>query len=594
MSQLKFYIDGKSVTPPREWQDIKVLAAFGTNSNQPEVESDRFTLVKDAATAVIDHVNAGDIFMGIDATLEFEQRNNVTTIFKGIIDTNDNYEEINPTFGSEEKPNQISVKFRAINTITTFRELIDGVTCGYLLDIGVIKDSDFTIINTVIVKRSTFMEVAMAVVMGYFLFKQIRDTIKEIANLVAEIVGHSTGGFIGPIAAVIFTAAKIVIQVFYVIALIKLMIDIIAKLKRLLAPPVVKNKGINFRTFAKKICNHYGFNFISPIPEMDSFHYLPSKPFTNEKNVILDNLPLLVPTKYGTPSSSDFGYLLNEFFELCKRLFDAKIDVVGSDVHLRNVNDPFWYNVSTYVPPIDIKFPTKKYNTQDLRNTRMMSFVTDPNDEWTMENYTGTSFEVKTQPVGTYDVKRVIIKGLDRTDIPMALPTRKNELSAVENFVLIFLKAADTLSKLLVKKTTFAADFVRNKTGILKIGQNDYTVAKIVPLVLGNDGAALTGKMPANHREILSARSLMEKYQHGRSFVSGAKLGQEVIYNGVRLPFTLADFLATLNNGKFVLPDGRMAEFKEIPYQFSSDTVECDIVVKEVYTNNLKELVYEP
>jgi len=325
------YIGGQKVTPPKNWQDIKVLAAFGTNSNQPEIETDRFILVADAAKIVMDRVKNGYIFEGLLATLEYKQRGNTVTIFTGFIDTSDNYEELDPTFGGGvEKPNSVKVKFKGRNTISNFFDQIDGVTSGFLINTGVITASDFTTIPTVIVKRATFTDVATALVMSYILFKQIRDSVKEIATSAANVVAHLTGGLTGSIASVVFAVALVIIQIIYVVVLIALLVQVIAKLIRLLAPPVVQNKGINFRTYAEKICGNYGLTFVSPIEEMDTYHYLPSKPFTNETNIIFDNLPLLVATKIGTPSTSDFGYFLNEYFEICKRLFDAKMDVIGN------------------------------------------------------------------------------------------------------------------------------------------------------------------------------------------------------------------------------------------------------------------------
>ena len=53
---LELYIKGQRVTDPKEWKDITIKAAFGTNTNQPSIESDRLTLSKDAAQKVIDHV----------------------------------------------------------------------------------------------------------------------------------------------------------------------------------------------------------------------------------------------------------------------------------------------------------------------------------------------------------------------------------------------------------------------------------------------------------------------------------------------------------------------------------------------------------
>lgn len=584
--ELNLYIDGQKVTEPIEWQGMKITAAYGDNSNQPSIESDRFTLIKDAAQKVLASVDNGDIFEGLEAMLEYKQGSNQITLFDGFLDTSDNLEILEPTFGATDNPNQLSVKFRGKDTITNFLDQIDGVTYGYMYESGVITDSDFTDINTVIVKRASFMEVAMAIVTIYLLQKQLKDSIKEVATTVSDIIAIFAGGITGGVAAAAYSIAIAIIQIAYTVAMIGIIIGMVKNLISLLIPPTVVNKGIKYRTMLSKVCQHYGYTFVSPISELDTYHYLPTKGHNNEDNILSGVIPLNQGTKIGVPSTGDFGYIIPEMFELCKRMFWAKIDVIGNEVHLRNTNDPFWLQSSTYVPPININFPSKRYNTQELNQTRLTTFITDTNDEWTIENYQGTSYEIKTEPTNINNIKNVVIKGLDRTDLPVALPNCKTKLDNVEEIILNMATVADSLISAFGGSGTLASQINQNRINVLKVSQNDYNVPKCVPLI--------NGHLPPNHRNLLSAKFLVNKYHGGKSFVTGGKLGQKLIYNGVRLPFNLQNFTETLHNGTFVLPDGRTARFREVPYVFSEDIAEVDIEVQEVYTNKLKEIYYEP
>ncbi|PHR23620.1 MAG: hypothetical protein COA36_16955 [Desulfotalea sp.] len=587
VTELSLLINGKKVTEPEQWAELKVSAAFGVNSNQPEIEIERMSLVMDAAQEVINHVAGGNIFEGMDAELRYREGTNEIQIFEGFIDTSDNYEELAPSFGSEEAPNKISVKFRGKNTITNFTDQIEGVTYGFLYETGVIKDSDFTIIKTAIIKKSSFVEVAMAIISIYIVSKQLTDAIKDIPDSVANVVAHTTGGITGGIAATIYAIVIAVLQIAYIIAIMALLIKMVTDLISLLLPPIVNNKGCKYRTLLDKVCTHYGYTFISPIPELDVFHYLPTKPFTDETGIVSGIIPKNVPTQKGIPSNGDFGYLVTEMFEICKRMFYAKVDVIGNEVHLRNVDDPFWLKTATFTPRIDLNFQSKKYNTFDLKQTRLTTFITDTNDEWTVENYTGTAYEIKTLPISTSNIKNVVIKGLDRTEIPLALGSNKIKLSPVESAMFELAKAADKVAKIFNKRSNLANKIEQNRINVLKVSQNDYSVAKCVPLI--------NGSMPVNHRTILSAKALVVKYHGGKSFVTGKKLGQKILYDAVSMPFTLSDFQKTLKNGTFVMPDGRNAKFRTIPeWQFSSDMVIADIEVQQIYTNKLKEITYEP
>jgi hypothetical protein len=271
-------------------------------------------------------------------------------------------------------------------------------------------------------------------------------------------------------------------------------------------------------------------------------------------------------------------------FGLMKKMFNTRIDVIGKELHLRNADDTYWFTQSSFVPHESINFKSKKYNTSELFQTRIMSFLTDVNDEWTSENYTGTSYEIKTE--STSKTANASITGKDDIDILLALPNSKTKLNSLEKLIITLASAADDLAGIIGQKTNHASTIRNNRINVLQISQNDYSVAKIVPLK--------GGQVPSNHRELLSAKYLMTKFYFGKSFVTGDKLGQKIIYENIELSFTLADFQKTLNNGTFTLTDGRAARFRDLEYQFSKDTATATIEVQQIYTNKLKEVTYEP
>jgi hypothetical protein len=212
-----------------------------------------------------------------------------------------------------------------------------------------------------------------------------------------------------------------------------------------------------------------------------------------------------------------------------------------------------------------------------------MSFTTDSNDEWTTENYTGTSYEIKT--VSTLGTVNGSIKGLERIDIPLCLPNNKTKLNSIEKLMIGIARFADQLTKIIGQNSNFASQIERNRINVLKVSQNDYETAKIVPLI--------NNQLPPNHRDLLSAKVLMNKFHYGKSFI-GEALGQKVIYEDIDMPFLLSDLQNTLKSGTFTLSDGRIAEFINIDYNFSRDIAKCSISVQEIYTNKLKEIYYEP
>jgi hypothetical protein len=581
---LSLLINGKPVTEPIEWRDIQIKSAFGTNSNQPSIESDRFTLVRNASSEVFNHIQQGKIFEELTAQMIFDNE----TIFDGFVDTSDELEEIDVAFGQgNEQPNQVSVKFKKNEAIQYFTEKINGVSFFSLYEDGFITDNDFVTVRTIIRKKANFLEIAIMLVSIYLIQKQIQDTIKEINKTIQEIIAIVTGSAIGGFAGAVYTIAIAIIQIAYSIALFALLTKLVLSLIQIIVPPKVNNKGINFRKLLEKACDYFGYTFESNIPDLLVYNYLPSKPFSNSEKLfekILDTfIPRNPPNKNGLPSTSDYGYLINEFFDLCTSMFNARVDVIDNRVLMYNADDEFWFNQSNYQCPINLQLKNKRYNTGDLPQTRMLSFVTDVNDDWTIENFTGTAYEIKTE---TETGNLGTIKGIDRIDFPICLPNSKSKRSPLEEIVYQMAKWCDELTKLIGKKSNFASTFDQAVNNILMVSDNNWTIPKVVPLIGSN--------IPSNHREICSAKYLYENYHFGKSFVTNGALGQKLIYNDIDIPFTIKDLEKTLNTGAFILPDGRKARFKEITYLLGRDTANIDIEVQEIYTTRLKEKYYEP
>ena len=122
---LKLLIGGQPVTEPVEWKDLQVKAAFGTNSNQPSIETDRLTLVLDAAQKVLEHVNGGKIFEELSSDMSFDGFN----LLNGFIDTAEDLELLDVSFGQgNEQPNQLQAKFKKNEAIQYFTEKLQGVS----------------------------------------------------------------------------------------------------------------------------------------------------------------------------------------------------------------------------------------------------------------------------------------------------------------------------------------------------------------------------------------------------------------------------------------------------------------------------------
>jgi hypothetical protein len=350
----------------------------------------------------------------------------------------------------------------------------------------------------------------------------------------------------------------------------------------ILIPTVRKHKAILLKTALKKAAQHLGYTLEAPSPVFNNLHYLPSNPRLDDKNLIsgLINFPKGTPT--GIPNVMDYGYNCSDMFELAKNLIRGKIALINGVIHLRPMNDPFWQQQSTWVLP-DVLIESKKYNLSDLKTTKVLQFKIDPNDEWTIDNYKGTAYEIHTNPITVINPKAVLLKGIDEVDFNVALGNRKDKLNAIEKLLKNVGKSVDSVTGIIGGGTNFEGK-VKSKLGILKQTNNWHTVPKLLPLS--------GGKLAVNHRSLFNAKKLYHDYLDYDSFIDKGFKRQRAIYNDVEIPFGIEDFKLLTINPYFIFKNSP-AKMINFTWVTGKDRATISFWVEEVYTKNLKETFIE-
>lgn len=580
---IRFKLDGKSTVAPEDWQNIELSATFDNDSVQPSIESTDFTFVNEGADAVRDWISKGvsggvGIFEGIPFKIEAYNKDNNIIAFDGFLNLSNDFEDLTPV-------PRVRATLLKDNGLDSLENLLSGITCGYLESIGEITASDYTDINYQIIKKITILEVLIANIILFLLIKELAQAIKDTANAIAVAAADLAGGLSGPVGAAIYSTSYAILQFIYTASLVVAVIDLITKLINLLVPPLRTHKAIKVKTLMEIISTFLGYNFISPIKELDNLYYLPSNNNLEEQDTQTGLFTKINGTDQGIPNSQDYGYNCAELFELVKSLFNAKYVIIGNDLHLRCEGDPFWIKMSTYQMPPAL-LPVKQYNTNELNGDILLNFQTDITDEWTIDNYIGTSYEVKTDAIIVKNKKAKLIKGQNTINFNVALGSRKDELTAIENIMLGLARLADRATKVLGRGTNLAGQ-IKNKIGVLKQSQNNTTLPKL--LYLNSDN-----KLPSDHRDKFSAKVLWNDYHSYKSFVDNNYIGQKIVYKDVRIPFGLDDFIKLTNNSYFRTFEGEQAKATAIRWSVSQDFALIDFYIRTPYTKNLKETKIEP
>lgn len=582
-SNTRAMLNGKPANLYVDWQEVGIRAIF-EDEVQPSLDIDTVTFVNEEAKAIRDWVLGGldgstpGIFEGMPYAEEVYNINEQKIIFEGILDLADEFKDFTP----EPK---VECKLKKLNGQDNLKTKLESITFGYLESLGKVTDTDYTTVKYQVIKKTTFIEILVANITLFLLIKELQEAIKEAAKAIADVAAHAAGGITGGVAAAIFAVVVAAIRLAYLAIIVVSIIDLVRTLVNTILPPLRDAKTIKFDRALEIVSDHLGYSFVSPITEFNNLYYLPS----NLNLDVLDGktgiFKKIKGTEKGIPNSTDYGYFASEMFELAQTSFNADKAVISGELHLRAKNDPWWVKTSTWVAPSHIP-PTVQYNTDELIANRLLTFQTDITDEWTIDNFQGTNYEVQTDAITTNDERAKTLKGQRTDNINVALGNVKEELTALEKIIFNLAKVADSVTKVL-GKTTNLAKKVAQKKNTLKISQNDYNKPKLIWL-------DSSGKVPSNHRQLWSAGALWEKYGSWDSFVDNNFNGQKYIYNNVTVPFGFVDFCQLIENSYFTTHNGETAKATELFWKRGEDTAELSYYVRKPYTKNLEEIKIEP
>lgn len=560
----------------RDWEGLQILATFDNDNSQANITTSELTFVGPIGEAIINYVNQGaagvgnGIFEGPDFSISLSSPQ--FQAFKGILDLSNDI-TINRDI------NEVKCKIMQIDGLNTFANISEAITYGLLDSKNIYSESDYTKIAYIKRTEFDFISTAIMIIAIFQVKRELNEISKRIGEQAAEVISMLATGLTGPLAASLWTVAKLLGNVLYFSLMLITLINMIQSLIDTLISVRKFHKGINMRTLITKACAFAGYTFSSSIPELDELYYLPIK--TKAGKIVLKSTD-----PNGLPVSGGPMYTLGQTIGLVKDLFLAKVKIVDTTVHVESLkNESFWRKNSTYVLK-DVKVNEEKYNTDEMRATKLLSFTTDTNDNFTLENYKGTVYEVKTEPSTFSDYRKVLLKGVDELSFPVALPTRKETLSSVET---IFLTLSSLADRLIVKfggKAVFA-NIVDKRKGFLMMSSDLVNTPKLMRLnnqnLLGSD-----------YRTNWSAKYLYDNYHFYNSFVLNNYSNQYSLFRKIKMDASFQDFLDVISNNRATSVNGEDVEIESLLYNFGGGFWEADYKIKKIYTRNLKETYTEP
>lgn len=580
----RWILDGQTINAPKEWQTAEALATFDNESVQASISIDKFTFVNAEATRLLQHIQNGmtggvGIMEGIPFTVELHNQTNLKTIFNGMIGLSDGV-EIN------EFSNQVITKLKLRDELFSLEEKVQSLSFGYLESLGMFSNSSYTEIKYVVEKKNNVIEIIVSAIALYMMTKELIEVIYKLIEQVGHFVSLVAAVPGGALGATVWAFVAIILNILYAALILLAILKLGSTLIDQLIPIKRTAKALKFRTAFQQICIHLGYTFQSNISDLDSVHYLPSN-FSFDSTTQLGIIDNFVGNKKGIPSSSDYGYNCAEFFELAKKLFNGKYAIIDGKVCFYNVDDPFWNQYSTYQMP-SVREKIKTYNTDELKANIYLTFDVDFSDEWTINNYTGTAYEVITKPQIINDTKLNRIVGLDEIRFGACLGNRKSEPYGLENFLHTLASKLDSITNTFGGSSNYESQ-IGDSVGLMKISTNNWSKPKVLKI---------TTSKRLVPREQWSAKYIYNTYYLGKSFMATVNgmpnYGQKEVYRNIKIPFGLDDFVLLCQNSYFNLPDGTKGKVISCKYRFSADTAIVDYYIRKPYTTNLTQIYVEP
>lgn len=555
----------------RDWQGLQILATFDDENNQPNITTSELSFVGPIGKAIIDYIDGGvsgdtnGIFEGPDFSMSLDTPN--TSVFSGILDLADD-------ITIDRGRNEVKCKLLKLDGLNTFANVSEAITMGLLVAEGKITPSDYVDIPYVKETEFEFLTAAMLVISILTIKRELNAIATEASYLAGEVTAMFATGLTGSLAAALWTVGKLAANLIYFGLMLASLIETVDQLLDLLISIKKKHRGIKLKTILEKGCELAGYTFSSSIPELDDLYYLPRKTTEGKK--------LLPASEEGIPISGGPLYTLGKVVGLVKDLFLAKVKIIDDVVHIEPKNNTaFWERDSNYVLK-DVLVESTKYNTNELISTKVIEFSTDTNDFFTLNNYEGTVYEIKTLPKSIGDRKKVLMKGLNQITFPVALGTRKTELNIAEKTIKVFAKIADSLVKAFGGRARYEAQMT-DRTNILKMSSDLVSVPKLMRLNSSYN-------LDADYREKWSAKYLYDNYHNWDSFVLNDFRNQYELYQGVKMNATFQDFLDIVQNSVVDTADGRKAKFESVLYNFGGGFWEADYRIQSTYTENIEEI----
>ena len=592
MARLDLEINGKTVTPPKEWTGIGVLMTWDNGSAQANITTENFTLLRDAAQEVYNWFEDGltnqvkGYFQGIPTKISVSEGINSKVVFDGFTD---NKTFVDNTTNDVNKSLSCEIGFKQNDQIINFKERASGLTFDVVRNDNFLKDAMIKELLYVVQKPFDALEAfATSLQVGILTLNLISKT-KAASQIVVDALAHTTGGLTGLAAGSIYTVATIALEVISLIAELVILVEQVNNLLRIFLPMPKKAGVVSLFDLASSACSYLGYNFKSSIDELKEWYILPTL------TEFVDNNPFTQQiTDKGYFTQNDSGFIVGDFFRNIEKIFGAKFQIKDTVANFETLtNDNYWLNPSTaqYQIP-DVFIGRSVPNGSEIVSTIFASFADDTLDECTRQNLKGTFATEVIEHITPSDPVQDQLSGIEKLEIPYSLGVNKETLNQVEQTRNFLNNVLNSIAGVFGRQPSALNQAFNNITNALKISGSFTSKAKLLPLRDANVSGQPFKILKNNPREEISAKKIIE-FNAELSPVRNNFRNQWRIFENIEIPFGFSDFITVSGNNYFQDANGDTVRIDRTEWEIDSDTASATFRVRKPYDKNLKSTIFE-
>ncbi len=577
---IEIILDGDNSSAVQELHDLEIIASVEEGNVNARITTEQITLVNEYAQLVRNYIAGGanGTTNGIFEGLDLQMLENGTNVFDGYLDFLNDFEIVDPT--------TVRARIKKHDGNNNFQDRANGVTWGYLEEIGFIGNNNYISIPYINEKEFNFIEFAFLSFSIYSISKDLKELLEQVIYDAGVIAADIAGGVTGTAAGIIMGAAVVAVNLAIAALLIVLLANLITELIRYIISPIKYHKGIRLQNLVEIGCAYLGHSYNSTITDLPQIAILPSKTGIDkdvQQTKLISGITIHQPG-VGYPSASDFGYTLGETLDLINKTFYAEYTIKNGVLEQHVTNSAWWLQNSPYTMT-DVLQESIVTNANELVSDKLIAFKVDPKDVNSVENFLGHTYEIRTRPISVADDRNVLMNGFNRVDIPYDLGNRKTTLNNFEKLALKLFEKIDGLLNFFGGNSS-TTSFITGRIGV-NILDSDYLH---IPKMMKLDGQ---NRLPSNNRTVWSAKYLYDQYHNEGSFVLNNFGNQYFVYKNVRVPFGFTEFNQLTQNSYFYDSNGSLCKLEQIVWNVSQDFALIDYRVKEKYTSNLQEVYIE-